>query len=79
MKLTKQNIINSLIDYAIRSNVAFGSKFDNQVFFGFGNDEKKVLNSKSFKKIVIESQGKEFYETILADSKKEGINFDLVD
>jgi len=73
MKLTKQNIIRSLIDYAFRSNEAFNGTYDNSTYLGFPSDESKIIKNKSFKKIVIESQGEEFYERILrtAKSKKE--------
>lgn len=69
MKLTKQNIIKSLIDYALRTNASFDGAYNNNYFAGFPNDEEKILKNKSFKKIVIESQGEEFYETIVRTAK----------
>tara|TARA_R100000353_G_scaffold21104_2_gene18907 strand:+ start:3250 stop:3489 length:240 start_codon:yes stop_codon:yes gene_type:complete len=79
MKLTKQNIIRSLIDYAFRSNESFNGAFDNSTYFGFPSDELEIIKNKSFKKIVIESQGEEYYERIIRTAKlrkEQGVNND---
>ncbi len=69
MKLTKQNIINSLIEYALRSNEAFDGVYNNSTFYGFPSDESEIIKNKSFKKIVIESQGEDFYRRIVSTAK----------